>query len=656
MIVKELNERYKFEESQENSLGMLSRGKRLADDQWVDVLAIKPDLKVSREALLKTVEENRQIAERLIPQLLLVTEVGTLSSGQCYVVTEGADLPVLADVIKTRKNIDAADVMAVGYQLAYTLRQLNTMELLHLNINDQNIYLSLEKDKLKVRLQRTGFRHFIPEYSSTENRPVFWGTPEFMAPEICSGKGPSSASDQYSLGILLYEMITGKPPFTSKSPKTTIKRQVYEKPLPIHLVRPSFKNVKDVEKVLTKLLHKDPAQRYEDLTEVMDVLAQIASVVGGSVEIEQGRDDTPPIDVSRLVQEQATSVELQPKKEEDKAPVRETMMFTGMVDEIEDAIKAKPEQADTASRDDIERATTQELKPESSKEESKPEPKAPHKETIALVREDANIASPEKKEPAKSTSQTGDEWFVSDSSELAPRDVFDEQKESRLFWIIIAVVIVIVGVAVAFFVGSGKKETMGMAKPEPIKHEKIIQAQHKATHAVPVKPVPAPKAVVPVKHDAGTGKAQPVRNAAGNAKTKDAGIARSDAAKTPAGIAPTVPAHLPIEVKKSKKKKGHKRVVAKHTRPPVKKIRKKKSRTRKFIKKAHRKKARKSRLIPKGMTPKQASRYYFKAGRAAEKTGNYKKALSNYRKVLAIDPGNRLVPLLIKRIQTKQSK
>jgi len=656
MVVKELNDRYTFEEGQEELLGMLTRGKRIADDQAVEVLAIKPEIELSREGLMKAVEENQQIAERMIPQLLLMAEVGNLENGQYYIVSEGTDLPTLADIIKTRKNIDPADVMAVGYQLAYVLHQLRTMEILHLNLNDQNIHVSIENGNTKIRIKRTGFRHFIPEYSSSNTKQVFWGAPEVMASEICSSKGPSDSSDQYSLGIILYEMITGKPPFMSKSPKTTIKRQVYEKPLPIHLVRPSFKNVKEAEKVLSKLLHKDPTQRYQDLTEVMEIMAELASGVGASIELEQGRPDALPIEV-RLSKEEATvqkSKETVVEDSKEEAPVRETMMFTGMVDELEDAIKAKVEQEGAPTKEELEKATTKEIKAESEKNEDKPKPEPQHKETIAIVREDLMPKEAKKEEkPAHSGTQTGDEWFVSDSSELAPRDVFGEQKESKLFWIIISVVIVLAGIAVALFVGSGKKE-MPVEKPEPINHEQIKHV-NTTPKAVPVKP----KAVVPpVQKDAGMAKPvkkEPAAIVHYPAKDiKNAGKAAPDAVtKKTVKVAPTVPAGVPIEVKKPAKKKPVKKVVVRKARLRVKKTVSKKKTPRKITKKTRRKKTRSSSLIPKGMTPKQASIYYFKKGRAAEKSGNLKKALRNYHKVLNIEPTNRLVPHLIKRIQAK---
>ena len=662
MIIKELNDRYKFEEIREETLGMFAQGNRISDNQLVEVLALKPAVNISRDGLLKAVEENKQLAERMIPQLLLFTEVGNTSNGQYYIVSESTDLPLLADIIKTRKSIDADDVMAISYQLAYVLHQVRTLDTFHLNVNDRNVYVSLEKGNMKIRLGRTGFRHFIPEYSSNENRPVFWGSPETMAPEICSGKGASDTSDQYSLGILIYEMITGKPPFISKSPKTTIKRQVYEKPLPIHLVRPGFKNVKEIEKVLTKLLHKDPTQRYQDLTELMDVLGQIASDLGASVEIEQGRPDALPIEI-RLAQEEVRQETSEPTPTDDSggdAPARETMMFTGIVDEIEDAIKTKAEeakkQADDASGEDVESDVTQELKGPAKETEPESESDVQHKETIAIVKEEIKAIRQENAKASKSGTQTGDEWFVSDSSELAPRDVFGEQKESKLFWVIIAVAIVVVGAAVAIFVGSGKKNTMmEMKTPEPI-NKQVTNKQPKAIKHVPVKPR-AVKPAVAVK-PAGTvspvtPKPVAVPDATKKKVVQDAGIAKKADTKSPDKGVSAVPKNLPIVVKKAKKKAKKVKVAVKSKKVHVKKIEKKK--TRRIVKK-HRKRRKSASLIPAGMTPKQASTKYFKAGRAAEKAGNFKKALSNYRKVIKINPSNKLVPRLIRRIQAKMKK
>ncbi len=695
MVVKELSDKYRFEKGQEESLGMLTQGRRLSDNQMVEVLAIKKGLDISREGLIKATQDNQQIIERMLPQVLVMTEVGISAEGQYYIVSEATDFPSLNDIIKSKKKMDAKDVIRIGYQLAYLLHQIGSMEMQHLDLSDHNVFVSMEDDQLKIRVRRIGFRHFVPEYSPKDSKTVFWGTPEIMAPEICAGKGISPTSDQYALGILLYEMIAGKPPFLSKSPKTTIKRQVYEKPLPIHLVRPSFTRVKDIEKVLTKLLHKDPTQRYQDTTELMEALGTVASDMGADVTIEGERSEAATLEVKLDAAPQEAQPEAQSKpepeaKEEESAPVRETMMFTGVADEIEQVVKAKAEGAQSEgaqqTQEDIERAPTREMSSPNEqagpdKEGAKPEEaqnKEPaHKETIAIVREDLEAAQmapsqqpTQEQTKSPTTTQTGDDWFVNDSSELAPPDVFSEQKESKMFWIIISVVILVVGIGAIFLFGGGKKApVVDSTPPKPVVTKPVAAP---VTHKKAVRPAPVRHVAVPPKNAAVAAKNpnQPATPAGVKTPSNTANNNPNNKAAQPTAkkaAAPVVPAHLPIVVKKPKPEKANKQpekpkaVAVKSKQPPVKKtkpkvIKHKRRKPARRVVKRRKRKSTKSSLIPKGMTPHQAMIYYFKAGRKAEGSGDYRKAIRNYRKALRLDPTNNLIPRLIKRAQAKLKK
>ena len=107
-----------------------------------------------------------------------------------------------------------------------------------------------------------GLSKLLPAYNPREKTAAYYGSPEFMAPEICSGKGASDTSDQYSVGLMMYALVTGKSPFKSSRATTTLKRQMYEKPLPLKLVKPGMTGVKEFETVLQQALEKDPSKRY----------------------------------------------------------------------------------------------------------------------------------------------------------------------------------------------------------------------------------------------------------------------------------------------------------------------------------------------------------------------------------------------------------
>src|SRR5207253_4071043 len=100
--------------------------------------------------------------------------------------------------------------------------------------------------------------------------PQLFATAMYVAPERVEGKGASIASDVYGLGLVLYEMLVSKPPFTSTNASVLLRDHVVRQPVPPSHLRPSLP--KELDAIALKALAKDPALRYQRATELSEAL------------------------------------------------------------------------------------------------------------------------------------------------------------------------------------------------------------------------------------------------------------------------------------------------------------------------------------------------------------------------------------------------
>ena len=352
-----LGDRYRdVENIADTSAGTVVRAQRAADGSHVLGLVLADRFRGEPEAVAKAVEAARAAAAQGSPHVAELAEAGTSPEGAPVLMYGPVGPKRLSEVIKHKGGLPLDRILDIAHQVALALKAAEDAGVPHHDLTPGAIGFIDGGDAGQV-VQVTGFglSKLLPLYSTLRKNDPFHGTPEYMAPEICSAKGADHRSDIYSLGIMMYEMVTVKPPFLSNNINTTIKRQIYEKPLPLHLVKPGLEHVSEVEKVVLRAVEKDPRKRFVSAQEVITAIETLRDECFPDLVFSDPKAVMAAADQARKVVADEGPGEYIPAAAEDVTSRRHgTLVFSGLgqaidLDEDESAAPAA-EAAPTPAR------------------------------------------------------------------------------------------------------------------------------------------------------------------------------------------------------------------------------------------------------------------------------------------------------------------
>src|SRR5262249_3011488 len=225
------------------------------------------DLELMREVAVKVVSEaaSTDARQRLIrearaaaalnhPHIVSVHDVGE-AQGIPFFVMELVDGPSLA---KARPS-DLPRIVEIACQICSALDHAHTNSIVHRDLKPDNVLMSSASGRGSVKLADLGLA--LPSHGERISRAgLVLGTAAYIAPEQALGQPVDGRTDLYSLGVLLYELTTGRLPFTGDDPLTIVSQHVHASVVPPGVLRPDLPRA--LEAVIMRLLEKSPAQRF----------------------------------------------------------------------------------------------------------------------------------------------------------------------------------------------------------------------------------------------------------------------------------------------------------------------------------------------------------------------------------------------------------
>jgi len=241
-------------------------------DTWVAVKLLKPEYTANRDALERVRQEillSRDIAH---PNILRVYHLASYE-GRAYLTMQWIKGGTLGDILSERTRLPAEEVLAIAAKLASALAAAHSRNVLHRDIKPGNI---LVDDDGEPYLADFGLARLIGEHGLTQHG-VFVGTPHYASPEQVTLDPLDERSDIYALGLVIFEMATGRRPFEADTVAEVLAMQRSAQPPNPTSITPGIPG--ELAAITLRCLAKDPGDRIANAKELEEALLRIAESI-----------------------------------------------------------------------------------------------------------------------------------------------------------------------------------------------------------------------------------------------------------------------------------------------------------------------------------------------------------------------------------------
>ena len=224
------------------------------------------------ESAVRFLREARAAARIEHPNIVQVFDFGHLADRRPYIVMELLNGTSLADLI-LRGPLELRTAVGIGHQVAGALSAAHEHGVIHADVSPSNVLVVDGKGGQQVKLVDFGLAHLIEERVAESSETVF-GTPHYIAPEQIHGDPADERSDMYSFGAVLFEAVTGQPPYDADNVRDLCMKHI-EAPVPTPTIEGSEPLPKPLVDLIVRCLAKQPEQRFGSMREVADALAEV---------------------------------------------------------------------------------------------------------------------------------------------------------------------------------------------------------------------------------------------------------------------------------------------------------------------------------------------------------------------------------------------
>jgi serine/threonine protein kinase len=290
----------------QGGMGTVYRVRHVLLDKLLALKALRADLASDPEIADRFIHEARTAASVSHPDLVQISDFGTLPSGQAYFVMDLLQGVPLSALLRRYGALSPRRAVRLIHKTAAAVQAAHDAGIVHRDLKPDNVHVRVLEGDDEIKIVDFGLARVVGSHRRTRAGVVF-GTPYYMSPEQASGENIGPQSDVYSLGIVFYELLTGRVPFEADTYMGVLTQHIYMKPLPLGERLGKVLDVGALEAIVLRCLEKQPGRRFGSMNELiaaldaLDIESLPLEPLGSAEPPERLDIDLDEVDSSRLV-------------------------------------------------------------------------------------------------------------------------------------------------------------------------------------------------------------------------------------------------------------------------------------------------------------------------------------------------------------------
>ncbi|MBN7772051.1 Stk1 family PASTA domain-containing Ser/Thr kinase [Clostridium aminobutyricum] len=280
-----------LEQIGEGGMAVVYKARCRVLNRYVAIKILKPEFTKDLKLVEKFKKESQAAASLVHPNIVGVYDVGKEGNIN-YIVMELVEGKILSDMIKENGPFDYKKAIDITQQIARGLSCAHKNHIIHKDVKPHNILLTTDG---VAKITDFGIAKFVDNATIVGNTDTVMGSVHYFSPEQARGGYVDEKSDIYSLGIVLYEMITGTVPFDGENPVTVALMHINDEIIPPSKVVNGVPPV--LEQIIMKATNKIQVNRFKSADEMADALKNvdlISSIVGEATYLKVGKTEREP--------------------------------------------------------------------------------------------------------------------------------------------------------------------------------------------------------------------------------------------------------------------------------------------------------------------------------------------------------------------------